>query len=89
MPALDPAGAPRSSSTTSPGVSIEPGGFLVGQRGGEIAADPVLAEHADRLRNCLGDRELAMPCHLTEFIAGGSADPDRRCLGHAPSLTDL
>ena len=46
-PASLPAGIPRSSSTTSPGVSIEPSRLSLTELVGEVTRHGVLAERAD------------------------------------------
>ena len=47
-PAWRPTGRPRSSSTTSPELSIEPSRFVVTERGSQLLAHSFLAETAHR-----------------------------------------
>src|SRR5688572_9237149 len=55
-PASRPAGAPRSRSTTSPEVSIEPVDLVFGERTAQLFADPLLSQatgcDCDRFTDC-------------------------------------
>lgn len=85
-PASDPVGTPRSSSTTSPEVSIEPVGLCLFQGLGEVLAHLLLAQHS----YCAGDGvrhgRLSLARQPFEFLVDGTVDADRRGLCHNRSL---
>src|SRR5699024_10831416 len=61
-PASLPAGTPGSSWTMSPGVSIEPGGFVTGEFRCKIPSHRVLAEGSECGADRLVNRLVALGC---------------------------
>ena len=85
-PASLPAGLPRSSSTTSPGVSIEPRGLNIGQLCREVPCHGVLTKRADGVAHRLVDCFVAFGRQARHPRMGVSADADRRCLGQGNAV---
>lgn len=81
-PASLPAGIPRSSSTTSPGVSIQPRGLAVGELRRKLSRHDVLPESLDRSAHGLVDRLVAFGRQSGHSRMRVPTDPDRRRLGH-------
>src|SRR5690625_1082448 len=86
VPASAPAGAPRSSSMMSPGVSIEPGHFLIGEGTRKLLSHLVLAEQSDGSCDRVGHRLFPVRRQLTKLFACRSRDTDSRGLAHSPTL---
>src|SRR5690606_21738318 len=79
-------GVPRSSSTTSPDVSIEPCRLIVGERFREVPRHGVLAERADGPTHGLIDRLVPFGRQASHPCVRVSADADRRCLTHSSTV---
>src|SRR5690625_2977601 len=86
-PASLPVGVPRSSSTTSPGVSIEPRCLLVAEFRSEVPSHGVLTKCTDRLAHRLIDRFVALGCQSGHPRVGVSTDADCGGLGHGSYCT--
>ena len=80
-PASLPSGEPRSMSTTSPEVSIEPLDLVVGQYGREVLSYLILMQpphgKGDRLAN--GGPQVGS--EALQFVMGGAVDSNARTLG--------
>ena len=69
-PTSRPSGSPRSRSTTSPEVSIEPIDFILPERCGELFPDTVLAEAPDRKSDSLSDRLVQLASESLQLLVG-------------------
>src|SRR5687768_9134668 len=85
-PASDPDGVPRSSSTTSPEVSIEPIGLLAPERRGELSADLLLPEEAHSTSDGARHRGLPLASESLQLLVRRTVDADGGCLGHTRSI---
>lgn len=88
-PASAPAGVPRSSSTTSPGVSIEPVNFVVSQRCGQVAPYSFLLEQARTAGHGVRQRLATPGRQVIEDVARGPAHSDRRRIAHTLRLASV
>src|ERR1035437_2349886 len=85
-PASRPSGSPRSRSTTSPDVGIEPGCLVVSERSGELAAHTVLSKRPNRERHRTSHGRPEVLGQPLELFVGLSIDPHTRRL-HANQHT--
>lgn len=81
-PASVPVGAPRSSSTTSPCVSIEPRQFVVAKGGRQVLPDGFLFQKSCCASHDFGQRLTALGGQLMECVACGSSDANGRGVSH-------
>src|SRR5680860_280306 len=76
-PASDPSGKPRSMSTTSPEVSIEPSLVVVAGGVRELQSDLVLLQGANGTGDRFGHGGVVAIGEPTQLVMGAAIDADR------------